>query len=67
MKDRSIKVLAAILLFFIFPAHSAIALDDDAYPKTIVDSAGRVVSIPVPVELKRTNEEDIKWQVRKNP
>jgi len=44
MKDRSIKVLAAILLFLNFPAYGAAALDDDAYPKTIVDSAGRTVS-----------------------
>jgi hypothetical protein len=60
MKDRSIKVLAAILLFFIFPAHSAVALDDDVYPKTIVNSAGRTASIPVPIELKQTNEEEHK-------
>ena len=50
MNDRSIKVLAAILLFLIFPAYSAAALDDDAYPKTIVDSAGRTISFPLPVE-----------------
>ncbi len=50
MKDRSIKVLAAILLFLNFPAYGAAALDDDAYPKTIVDSAGRTVSIPMPIE-----------------
>ena len=49
MKDRSIEVLAAILIF-IFLAHSASALDDVLYPKTIVDTAGRTVSIHIPVE-----------------
>ena len=50
MKYRSIEVHAAILLFFIFLAHAVAALDEGAYPKTIVDSAGRTVSIPVPVQ-----------------
>lgn len=49
MKDKSIEALAAIFLF-IFLAYSAAALDDAVYPKTIVDTAGRTVSIPIPVE-----------------
>ncbi len=50
MKDRSTEVHAAILLFVILLAHGVAALDDGAYPKTIVDSGGRTVSIPVPVQ-----------------
>jgi iron complex transport system substrate-binding protein len=50
MKDKSIKVLTAVLLFLIFLACSAAAQDEGAYPKTIVDSAGRTISIPLPVE-----------------
>jgi iron complex transport system substrate-binding protein len=50
MKDRSIEALAAIMLIFIFPAYYVAAFDDGAYSKTIVDSAGRTISIPLPVE-----------------
>lgn len=49
MKDKTIDALAAIFLF-IFLAYGAAALDDAIYPKAIVDTAGRTVSIPVPVE-----------------
>lgn len=50
MKDKSIEVLAIILLVSIFLAGSAVAVEDGAYPKTIVDSAGRTLSIPLPIE-----------------
>jgi len=48
MKDRSIEVLAAMFLFIFLAC--AVALDDARYPRTIVDTAGRTVSVPMPVE-----------------
>jgi iron complex transport system substrate-binding protein len=50
MRDRSIEAHAAILLIFIFLAYAAVAMEDGAYSKSIVDSAGRTVTISRPVE-----------------
>lgn len=50
MKSGSIEVQAAILLLFIFLAYGAVAMEECAYSKEIVDSAGRTVRISQPVD-----------------
>lgn len=50
MRHNHIGSLVSMAVIFILISLGASALEDGTYPKSVVDSANRSVSIPLPIE-----------------